>query len=58
MALAIKCLTGLASGLKKRFHAYSLPCLSGILEKFKEKKQTVVVALRECADAIFMSVSS
>lgn len=57
VALAGKCLTGLANGLKKRFTNYATSCLSAILEKFKEKKQSVVVVLRECADAMFLSVS-
>ncbi|CAB0035199.1 unnamed protein product [Trichogramma brassicae] len=57
VTLAIKCMAGLAGGLKKRFQPYALTCLPAILEKFKEKKQTVVVALRECADAIFLSVN-
>ena len=57
VALAGKCLTGLASGLKKRFQSYASACLPAILEKFKEKKPNVVLVLRECADAIFISVS-
>ncbi|XP_014225605.1 protein mini spindles isoform X1 [Trichogramma pretiosum] len=57
VTLAVKCMAGLAGGLKKRFQPYALTCLPAILEKFKEKKQTVVVALRECADAIFLSVN-
>ncbi|XP_034182971.1 msps cytoskeleton-associated protein 5 isoform X1 [Osmia lignaria lignaria] len=57
VTLAGKCLAGLATGLKKRFQSYATACLSSILEKFREKKQTVVQALREAADAIFLSVS-
>lgn len=57
VALAGKCLAGLASGLKKRFQPYAAACLSSILEKFREKKQNVVLALREAADAIFLTVS-
>ncbi|XP_076233452.1 msps cytoskeleton-associated protein 5 isoform X2 [Calliopsis andreniformis] len=57
VALAGKCLAGLATGLKKRFQPYTTICLSAILEKFREKKQNVVQALREAADAIFLSVS-
>ncbi|XP_026670191.1 protein mini spindles isoform X2 [Ceratina calcarata] len=57
VALAGKCLAGLASGLKKRFQPYAPACLSSILEKFREKKQNVVLALREAADAIFLTVS-
>ncbi|XP_011648021.1 protein mini spindles isoform X1 [Pogonomyrmex barbatus] len=57
VTLAGKCLAGLATGLKKRFQPYAAACLSAILEKFREKKQTVVQALREAADAIYESVS-
>ncbi|XP_023289884.1 protein mini spindles isoform X2 [Orussus abietinus] len=57
VALAGKCLAGLASGLKKRFQPYALACLPVILEKFREKKQNVVLALRECCDAIFQSIA-
>ncbi|XP_043494004.1 protein mini spindles isoform X1 [Polistes fuscatus] len=57
VALAGKCLTGLATGLRKRFQSYAISCLAAILEKFREKKQNVVQALREAADAIFGSVT-
>ncbi|KZC12217.1 Cytoskeleton-associated protein 5 [Dufourea novaeangliae] len=57
VALAGKCLAGLATGLKKRFQPYATACLSSILEKFREKKQNVVQALRDAADAIFFSIS-
>lgn len=57
VALAGKCLAGLAAGLKKRFQPYAGACVPALLEKFKEKKQNVVVALREALDAIFISVS-
>ncbi|XP_015517850.2 protein mini spindles isoform X1 [Neodiprion lecontei] len=57
VALAGKCMAGLASGLKKRFQPYALACLPAILEKFREKKQNVVQALRDAADAIFLSTT-
>ena len=57
VALAGKCLTGLANGLKKHFTPYALACLPTILEKFREKKQNVVLVLRECSDAIFLSIA-
>lgn len=57
VALAGKCLTGLATGLKKQFSPYALPCLPTILEKFREKKQNVVQVLRECSDALFLTIS-
>lgn len=57
IAVAGKCLTGLANGLKKKFSPYALACIPTILEKFKEKKQNVVTAMREAIDAIYPSVS-
>lgn len=57
IALAGKCLAQLANGLKKRFHIYASACISALLEKFKEKKQNVVVAMREAIDAVYLSVS-
>ncbi|XP_014474078.1 PREDICTED: cytoskeleton-associated protein 5 isoform X2 [Dinoponera quadriceps] len=57
VTLAGKCLAGLASGLKKRFQPYAGACLPAILEKFREKKQTVVQALREAADAAYLSIT-
>ncbi|XP_011883305.1 PREDICTED: cytoskeleton-associated protein 5 isoform X2 [Vollenhovia emeryi] len=57
VTLAGKCLAGLATGLKKRFQPYAVACLPTILEKFREKKQTVVQALRDAADAIYTSIS-
>lgn len=57
VALAAKCLAGVANGLKKRFQPYATACIAGLLEKFREKKQAVVTALREAVDAIFISVS-
>lgn len=56
VAVAGKCVAGLANGLKKRFQPYAGFCIPCILEKFREKKQNVVVALREAVDAVFLSV--
>lgn len=58
IAEAGKCLAGLANGLKKKFSPYALACVPTILEKFKEKKQNVVTAMREAIDAIYPSVSN
>ena len=58
IAVAGKCMAGLANGLKKKFSPYALACIPTILEKFKEKKQNVVTAMREAVDAIFPSVSA
>lgn len=54
VALAAKCISGLATGLKKRFSIYATTLLSVLLEKFKEKKQNVVLAVREAVDATFL----
>ncbi|XP_018326942.1 protein mini spindles isoform X2 [Agrilus planipennis] len=57
VTVGTKCLGGLANGLKKRFQTYAGVCLPALLEKFKEKKQTVVVAIREAVDAIYLSTT-
>lgn len=57
VAMAGKCLAFLAKGLAKKFSPYALACVSGILEKFKEKKVNVVTALREAIDAIYPSTT-
>ncbi|PSN31815.1 Mini spindles protein [Blattella germanica] len=57
VAVAGKCLAGLANGLKKRFQPYAGACIPCILEKFREKKQNVVTALREAIDAVYLSTS-
>lgn len=57
VALACKCVFGLASGLKKRFQPYSGAVIPALLEKFKEKKQNVVTALKEAIDAVYLTVS-
>lgn len=57
VALAVKCIGGLANGLKKKFSPYASSCVSTILEKFKEKKANVVTAMREAIDACFVAVS-
>ncbi|XP_015926242.1 cytoskeleton-associated protein 5 [Parasteatoda tepidariorum] len=57
VALATKCLTNLVLGLRKKFQPYSSACIPTIFEKFKEKKQNVVVALREAIDALYSITS-
>ncbi|CAN7938636.1 unnamed protein product, partial [Ixodes hexagonus] len=57
VALAARCLAGLATGLRQRFHPYANACVSTCLEKFKEKKQAVAVALREALDAAFQQTT-
>lgn len=53
VALGGKCMAGIANGLRKKFTPYAVSTVQCVLEKFKEKKQMVVVALRECIDAAF-----
>lgn len=57
VGIGAKCMAFLGKGLKKRFQPYALHCLPSLLEKFKEKKQTVVVPLRDSVDSIYDSVS-
>ncbi|XP_048241542.1 cytoskeleton-associated protein 5-like isoform X2 [Haliotis rufescens] len=57
VALAGKCLSGIAKGLRKKFQPYAHQCVSGIIEKFKEKKVAVVTSLREAIDASFAGTS-
>jgi cytoskeleton-associated protein 5 len=57
VALSTKCLALLATSLRKSFHPYANSCISVIIEKFKEKKQNVVIALREAIDAIIIAVN-
>uniref|UniRef100_A0A8C3HP73 Cytoskeleton associated protein 5 n=1 Tax=Chrysemys picta bellii TaxID=8478 RepID=A0A8C3HP73_CHRPI len=57
VALAAKCLAGLATGLRKKFGQYAGQVVPTILEKFKEKKPQVVQALQEAIDAIFLTTT-
>ncbi|XP_033753517.1 cytoskeleton-associated protein 5-like [Pecten maximus] len=57
VSVGAKCMAGLANGLRKKYAPYSLYTIQVILEKFKEKKQTVVVPLREAADAAFVGTT-
>uniref|UniRef100_A0A1Y1JZU4 TOG domain-containing protein n=2 Tax=Photinus pyralis TaxID=7054 RepID=A0A1Y1JZU4_PHOPY len=57
IALAAKNLACLANGLKKRFQQYAAFCVPTLLEKFKEKKQNVVLAIREAIDAVYDSIT-
>ncbi|XP_029438954.1 cytoskeleton-associated protein 5 isoform X2 [Rhinatrema bivittatum] len=57
VALAAKCLAGLAIGLRKKFATYSGHVVPTILEKFKEKKPQVVQALQEAIDAVFLTTT-
>ena len=55
--VAAKCITGIANGLRKDFSKYALMAIEPLMERFKEKKQNVVDALREACDAIYPSTN-
>ncbi|KAI2648457.1 Cytoskeleton-associated protein 5 [Labeo rohita] len=57
VAMAAKCLAGLAAGLRKKFGTYAGHVVPTILEKFKEKKPQVVQALQEAIDAVFLTTT-
>ncbi|XP_052453379.1 cytoskeleton-associated protein 5 isoform X4 [Carassius gibelio] len=57
VAMAAKCLAGLATGLRKKFGTYAGHVVPTILEKFKEKKPQVVQALQEAIDAVFLTTT-
>ncbi|CAH0561278.1 unnamed protein product [Brassicogethes aeneus] len=57
VALGGRCMAMLAAGLKKRYQQYAGACVSALLEKFKEKKQNVVTALRDAIDAVYLSTT-
>lgn len=54
---AAKCLGELAKKLRKNFSPYSHSCIMVIIEKFKEKKQNVIQALREAVDSCLLSAN-
>ncbi|XP_078271596.1 cytoskeleton-associated protein 5 isoform X2 [Rhinoraja longicauda] len=57
VALGAKCLAGLAAGLRKKFQTYAGHVMSTLLEKFKEKKPPVVLALQEAIDAVYLTTT-
>lgn len=57
VAMAAKCIACLAKGLHKSFAPYAASSVSCMLEKFKEKKSNVVLALREAINAIYLSTT-
>lgn len=52
-ALAAKCLTGFASGLRSKFAVFARDVVPVIFEKFKEKKPLLRDNLIECIDAVY-----
>nr|CAI5824164.1 unnamed protein product [Callosobruchus analis] len=57
VAIAGRCIAGIANGLKKKFQSYAGFIVPALLEKFKEKKANVVSALREAIDATYLTVT-
>ncbi|KAJ1725499.1 hypothetical protein LPJ53_000314 [Coemansia erecta] len=53
--LAIQCLGLLASGLRQSFSPYIQSTLPALIERSKERKQTVTDAIRETEDAYFLA---
>lgn len=56
--MATKILGQLASGLRKKYSPYAQQTIAACLQKFKERKPTVVAALRDTIDAASRSVSA
>ncbi|KAL7274077.1 hypothetical protein RUND412_003043 [Rhizina undulata] len=57
VTVAANCIEVLSNGLRKNFSKYRQIVLSPVLERLKEKKQTVVDALAKALDGIFNSTS-
>ncbi|KAJ3118323.1 Microtubule-associated protein, microtubule dynamics during spindle orientation [Phlyctochytrium bullatum] len=55
--LSINCIDNIARGLRTAFAPYRGIVLSALLEKLKEKKATVIEAIRQALDALFLSIS-
>uniref|UniRef100_A0A0R3RZL0 Cytoskeleton-associated protein 5 n=1 Tax=Elaeophora elaphi TaxID=1147741 RepID=A0A0R3RZL0_9BILA len=56
-ALAAKCITGLANGLRTKFAQFATLYIPVIFERFKEKKPTLRDPLIECIDTIALTVN-
>ncbi|OLL25274.1 Spindle pole body component alp14 [Neolecta irregularis DAH-3] len=57
VTVAAQCIQVLATGLRANFARYKGTVLSPMIEKLKERKQTVVDALASAMDAVFSSSS-
>ena len=55
VTVAANCITVLAKGLRKSFAKYRSRVLAPIMERLKEKKQSVAEALGQALDAVFLS---
>ncbi|KAJ3290966.1 Cytoskeleton associated protein 5 [Rhizoclosmatium sp. JEL0117] len=58
LTLAINCLEHIARGLRSNFSQYRGIVITPLLEKLKEKKTSVIEAIRTCLDALFLTLSS
>ncbi|CAG8499882.1 1285_t:CDS:10, partial [Ambispora leptoticha] len=57
VTLAANCIEALALGLRDAFAKYKQTVVTPILEKLKERKQSVVDALAAALDAVFLTVT-
>ncbi|GAB7350369.1 hypothetical protein MBLNU459_g0996t1 [Dothideomycetes sp. NU459] len=57
VTVAANCIEILANGLRKKFSKYRSTIMSPMLERLKEKKQSVTDALAAACDAVFASTS-
>lgn len=57
VTIAANCVECMAKGLRKAFSKYRSNILAPMLERFKEKKQTVTDAIGAACDAVFLSTS-
>ncbi|XP_062513637.1 cytoskeleton-associated protein 5-like isoform X2 [Corticium candelabrum] len=57
VTVAGRCVESLARGLRKNFQPYATAITVAMLDKFKEKKQNVVSALRDAVDAVYQTTS-
>jgi protein STU2 len=57
VTVAANCVEKLATGLRKAFSRYRSTIMSPMLERFKEKKQSVADALGAALDAVFAATS-
>ncbi len=55
VTVAANCITVLAKGLRKSFAKYRGRIMAPIMERLKEKKQSVAEALGQALDAVFLS---
>ena len=57
VAVAANCVECIAKGLRRAFARYRATILGAMLERLKEKKQSVTDAIAAACDAVFMSTS-